>query len=63
VEEACKLCIEPQDRQWALAGTPVGTPHHCQLPGSLYLNIGLQTPEAVGIQFCLVFLYQMNEVS
>ena len=32
-EEAWKLAIEVQDRQWALAGAHVGTPSVCQLPG------------------------------
>lgn len=63
VEEACKLPIEPRDGQWALAGTPVGTPYECQLPGSPYFNIGLQTPKAVSIQSWSVFLYQMYEDS
>jgi len=29
VEEAWKFAIEAQDRQQALAGTPVGTPSVC----------------------------------
>ena len=33
VDEAWKQAIEAQDRQWALAGAPVGTPSVCQLPG------------------------------
>ena len=43
VEEAWKLAIEAQDRQQALAGAPVGMPSVCQLPGSPFLKIDLQT--------------------
>jgi hypothetical protein len=43
VEEAFKLTIEVQDRQWALVGAPVGMPSVCQLPGSPYFKIDLQT--------------------
>jgi len=58
VEEAWKLAIEAQDRQWALAGAPVGTPSVCQLPGGPSLKIDPQTREAVSLEFCLMILYQ-----
>jgi len=41
VDEAWQLTIEAQDRQQALAGTPVGAPSVCQLPGGLSLKIDL----------------------
>jgi hypothetical protein len=46
VDEACKLAIEAQDRQQALAGAPVGTPSVCQLPGGPSLKIDQQTRDA-----------------
>jgi len=58
VEETWKLAIEAQDRQWALAGAPVGTPSLCQLPGGPSLKIDPQTQEAVSLEFCLMLLYQ-----
>ena len=41
VDEAWQLTIEAQDRQQALAGTPVGAPSVCQLRGGLSLKIDL----------------------
>ena len=54
VDEACKLAIEAQDRQQALAGAPVGTPSVYQLPGGPSLKIDPQTREAVSVYsvFC-----------
>jgi hypothetical protein len=54
VDEAWKLAIEAQDRQWALAAAPTGTPSVCQLPGGPYLKIDLQTRDAVSVYsvFC-----------
>jgi hypothetical protein len=57
VEEAWKLAIEAQDHQRALAGTPIGTPSVCQLPGGPSLKIDPQTREAVSLEFCLMLLY------
>jgi len=62
VEEAWKLAIEAQDRQQALAGAPVGMPSVCQLPGSLFLKIDLQTREAVSLGFCSMLLYQISYI-
>jgi hypothetical protein len=42
VEDGWTLAIEAQDRQWALAGAPVGTPSVCPLPGGPSLEIDLQ---------------------
>jgi hypothetical protein len=47
VAEAWKPAIEAQDRQWALAGAPVGTPSVCQLPGGPSLKIDPQKGENV----------------
>jgi hypothetical protein len=58
VEEAWKLVIEAKDRQWALAGAPVGTPSVCQLPSGPSLKIDPQTQEAVSLEFCSMLLYQ-----
>jgi len=58
VEEACKLAIESQDRQQALAGAPVGAPSVCRLPGGPSLKIDPQTREAASLEFCLMLLYQ-----
>jgi hypothetical protein len=58
VEDAWKLAIEAQDRQWALAGAPVGTPSVCQLPGGLSLRIDPHTRVAASLEFCLVLRYQ-----
>jgi len=57
VDRAWKLAIEAQDRQWALAGAPVGTPTVCQLPCGPSLKIDLQTQEAVTVYsvFCSSF--------
>jgi len=54
VDEACQLAIEAQDRQWALAGAPVGAPSMCQLPSGPSLEIDPQTREAVSVNsvFC-----------
>jgi len=54
VDKAWKLAIEAQDRQWALAGAPVGAPSVCQLPGGPSLKIDPQTREAVTVYsiFC-----------
>jgi hypothetical protein len=54
VDEAWKLAIETQDHQRVLAGTPVGTPSVCQLPGCPSLKIHPQTREAVSVYslFC-----------
>jgi len=52
VEEAWKLAIEAQDRQWALAGAPAGTPLVCQLPSGPSLKIDPQTQDAVSLGFC-----------
>jgi hypothetical protein len=49
VDEAWKLAIETQDHQRVLAGTPVGTPSVCQLPGGPSLKIHPQTREAVSV--------------
>jgi hypothetical protein len=56
VDEAWQLAIEPQDRQRALAGTPVGAPSVCQLPGCPSLTIDPQTREAVSVYsvFCSI---------
>jgi hypothetical protein len=59
VEEAWKLAIEPQDRQWPLAGAPVRTPSVRQLPSCPSLTIDLQTREAVSFGLCLILLYQI----
>jgi hypothetical protein len=58
VEEAWTLVIEAQDRQRALAGAPEGTPSVWQLPGGPSLEIDLQTPEAVSLEFSFMLLYQ-----
>jgi len=54
VDIAWKRTIGAHDRQWALAGAPVGTPSVCQLPGGPSLTINLQTREAVSVYsvFC-----------
>jgi len=62
VEEAWKLAIEAQDRQQALAGAPVGMPSVCQLPGSPFLKIDLQTWEAVSLGFCSMLLHQISYI-
>jgi len=61
VDEACQLAIEAQDRQWALAGAPVGTPNVCQLPGGPSLKIDPQTREAVSVNsvFCSLIRLMM----
>jgi hypothetical protein len=51
VDEAWQLAIEAQDRQWALAGAPVGAPSVCQLPGGPSHRIDPQTREAVNVNF------------
>jgi hypothetical protein len=43
VDEAWKLAIEAQHHQQPLAGTPVGTPSVCELPGGPSLKIDPQT--------------------
>jgi len=58
VEEALKLAIEPQYRQLALAGAPVGTLPVCQLPGGSSVKIDPQTREAVSLKFWSMLLYQ-----
>jgi hypothetical protein len=58
VDEACKVAIEAQDHQWALADASVGTQSVCQLPSSPSLKIDLQTQEAVSLECCLMLLYQ-----
>jgi len=62
VEEASKLSIEAQDRQWALAGAPAGTPLVCQLPSGPSLKIDPQTQEAVSFGFCLMLFYQIYNI-
>jgi len=54
VDEAWKLAIEAQHRQWALAGAAVGTPSVWQLPSGLSFKINPQTREAVSVYsvFC-----------
>jgi len=54
VVKASQLAIEAQDRQWAIAGAPVGTHSVCQLPCGQSLEINPQTLEAVSIYsvFC-----------
>jgi len=47
VDEVCRVAIEAQDRQRALAGAPVGTPSVCQLPCGPSLKIDPQTQYAV----------------
>jgi hypothetical protein len=58
VDEAWKVAIEAQDRQWALADASVGTQSVCQLPSGPSLKIDLQTQEAVSLERCLMLLYQ-----
>jgi hypothetical protein len=58
VEEAWKLAIKAEDSQQALAGTPVGTPSVCQLPGGPSLTIDLQTQKAASLEICLMLVYQ-----
>jgi len=60
VDEAWKLAIQPQYRQRAFAGAPVGTPSVCELPGGPSLKIDRQTGEAVSLQFCLMLLDQTD---
>ena len=54
VDEAWQLAIEAQDRQWAFADVPVGTPSVCQLPSGPSLEINPQTLEGASIYsvFC-----------
>jgi hypothetical protein len=54
VDEAWKLALEAQDRQWALAGAPVGTPSVCELPRGPSLKINPQTGEPICVYsvFC-----------
>jgi len=52
VDEALKLAIEAQDRQWALAGAPVGAPSVCESPSGPSLKIDQQTRDAVSI-YCV----------
>jgi len=54
VNRAWTLSIEAQDRQWALAGAPVGTSSECQLPGGPSVKIDQQTQEAESVYsvFC-----------
>jgi hypothetical protein len=54
VDKAWQLAVEAQDRQQALAGTPVGSPSVCQLPSGGSLIIDPQTGEAVSVYsvFC-----------
>jgi len=62
VEEACSLAIEPQDHQRALAGTPVGTPSVCQLPGRASVEIDLQPWESVSPEFCAMLLNHSSDI-
>jgi hypothetical protein len=43
VDEDWTLAIQPQHYQRTLAGASVGMPSVCQLPGSPYFKIDLQT--------------------
>jgi hypothetical protein len=49
VDEAWQLAIEAPERQWALAGAPVGTPSVCQLPSGPSLKIDPPTRKAVSV--------------
>jgi len=51
IDEAWQLAIEAHDRQWALAGAPVGATSVCQLPGDPSLKIDPQTQEAVSVYY------------
>jgi len=68
VDEAWQLAIEGQDRQQALAVSPVGTPSVCQLPGGASLKIDPQTLEAVSVYsvlcswFGLVMILIPNDI-
>jgi hypothetical protein len=54
VDQAWQLAIEAQDRQWALAGAPVGAPSECQLLGGPSVKIDQQNRQAVSVYsvFC-----------
>jgi hypothetical protein len=54
IDKVWQLAIEAQDRQWALAGSPVGAPFVCQLPSVPSLKIESQTREAISVYsvFC-----------
>jgi len=56
VDEAWKLSIDGQDRQWALTGAPGGTLSACPLPGGPSLKIDLETQEALKYLFCFLLL-------
>jgi hypothetical protein len=56
VDEAWKLAIEAQDRQWALAGAPLGTPSVCQLPSGPSLKIDPHTREAASVYSIFCYL-------
>jgi hypothetical protein len=58
VDNAWKLAIEAPDCQRALAGTPVGAPSRCQLPGGQSLKIDLQTQKPVSE--CAVFCFSIR---
>jgi len=62
VEQALKLAIEPQDHQWALAGSPAGTPLVCQLPCSPSLKIDPPLQEVVSFGFCLMLFYLTYDI-
>jgi len=61
VDEAWQLAIQAQDRQWALAGAPVGAPSVCQLPGGPSLIIDPQTRQAISVYsiFCSLIRFIM----
>lgn len=54
--------IPTQDYLWSLATSAECTPYLSQLHGSQFLNVDLQTWEAVSLLFCLMVLYSTYSI-
>jgi len=62
-EEAWRLAIVAQNRLWALAGAPAGTPSVCQLPSVPSLKINPQKQDVVSLGFCLMLFYHIYDIN
>ena len=60
VEDGWKLAIEAHDRQWAVAGAPLGTPSVCQLRSGPSLKVHPQTRAVLSLDFCSMLLSQSS---
>jgi len=62
VEDAWTLSTEAEDQQCTIDRASVGMPYVFQLPGSPFLNIHLQTQDAVSFEHSFTLIYHTYDI-